>query len=280
MLTRRSFIVTLSAAALLTACVRAPTTPQATPSSPSAAPLRLSGSGAALPAVQKLGEGYGAIAPGIRLEYLGGTNSGGAIRGVIESKLDIAVTNRPLSEAEAREPILSFPFVRDAVTFAVHRSVSMRSLRGAEIREIYSGTLTTWRDFGGADAPIIVLDRDEDEAARKLALLPLLAGRPVVGGTAVLTSASDMLTAIDTTPQAIGYSSLGLLGLRAPKNVVPVALDDIAPSAESVESGAYPWSLTFSLVIRSDAPPATRAFVDHALASARGVLRSYEYAPV
>lgn len=279
MLTRRAFIATVSAAALLAAC-----SPQVADhraeSSSRAAPIRVSGSGAVLPAVQKLGEAYRAKAPGASLQYPGGTNSGGGIRGVVEGTLDVAAVNRPLSDAEAREAIVYVPFVRDAAAFAVHRSVSVKGLRTAQIRDIYSGKTTNWREVGGPDAPVIVLDRDEDDSLRKLAMLPLMAGAPIVPSATVLTSASDMLAAIDSTPGAIGYSSLGLLRLRAPKQAEVLALDEVLPSGQGVASGTYAWALTFALVLRSDAPPTTRAFVEQAVASARGVLGPFDYAPV
>jgi phosphate transport system substrate-binding protein len=280
MTTRRAFILTLSATTLLAACGQRPVAQQATPATPASVTVRVSGSGGAMPAVQKLGEGYDALVPGVRLNYLSGTNSGGAIRGVIDGSLDIAVSNRQLSEIESREPVLSFPFARDAAAFAVHRSVPLPGLRGSEIRDLYSGTITNWREVGGPDAPVIVLDRDEDESLRKLALMPLMAGRPVVNGTVTLTSASDMANALDATPYAIGYSSLGLLNLRASKHVVPIALDEVIPGGASVASGAYPWSLTFFLVVRANAPGAARAFVEHAVASSSRVLGPYEYASI
>jgi ABC-type phosphate transport system substrate-binding protein len=115
---------------------------------------------------------------------------------------------------------------------------------------------------------------------RKLALVPLLAGRPVSARAAALPSASDMLAALDTTPNAIGYTSLGLLRLRAPKHIVPVALDDHMLSASNVASGQYPWSLIFGLVIRTDAAASTRAFVEHAVQSTRAVLGPFEYQPL
>jgi phosphate transport system substrate-binding protein len=279
-LTRRAFIMLSVAGTVLVACGSRPSAERTAPPTAPSVHLRVSGSGTALPAVQKLGEGYETLAPDVRLEFPGGTNSGGAIRGVLEGSLDIAVTNRPLSKEEQTEPLVYAPFIRDAVAFAVHRSVPIQRLSSAEIRDLFSGTIKTWSGVGGPEAAVIVLDRDADESMRKLVLVPLLAGHSVPAETITLTSASDMLAALDTTPYAIGYTSLGLLHLRALKNIVPIVLDEVVPSPSAVASGAYPWSLTFGLVTRSDAPPATRAFVEHAVRSARSVLGPFEYEAV
>src|SRR5687767_2553748 len=69
----------------------------------SAVVLRISGSGTALPLVQKLAEAYQQTDPTVRFEFPAGTNSGGAIRGVVEGTLDVAVVNRSLMEKEANE---------------------------------------------------------------------------------------------------------------------------------------------------------------------------------
>jgi phosphate transport system substrate-binding protein len=230
--------------------------------------------------MRKLGDAYSASTPAARLEFRGGANSGGAIRGVLEGTLDIAVTNRPLSAVETSEPLSYFPVVRDAVAFAVHSSVQLARLTSADICALYGGRITNWRELGGADSPVIVLDRDPDESMRKLVLLPLLGEQAVVNTAVMLTSASDMLTSLDSSPGALGYTSLGLLRLATPKNVTAVSLDGVMPHPEAVAAGRYPWSLTFGLVTRSEAPPPVREFVQYAVQSARTVLGPFEYEPL
>lgn len=276
---RRSFLVACAvASATLISCTPERSAPAPTPRTVgSVSRIRVSGSGTALPAVQKLAEEYARLAPDARVEIAGGTNSGGAIRGVLERSLDVAVTNRPLTAAEAREPLVYVPFVRDAVTFAVHRSVAIRGVRSDQVRDLYGGLVTSWRGLGGPDAPVIILDRDEDESMRKLALIPLLGGHPVTATAVVLTSATDMLSALDTTPHAIGYTSFGLLRMRAPKQVEPLALDDVMPGPDAVAAGTYPLSLTFGLVLHADPAPATREFVAQAVRSTPTVLGPYGF---
>ncbi len=270
---------------LLTALVSCLPGAQPAAPAPAAAPsemlLRVSGSGTALPLAQKLAEAYSQAHPGVRFQFDAGTNTGGAIRGVLEGTLDLAVGNRPLSRSEAKEPLVYQPFAWDAVVFAVNLPNPVQGLSAAQIRDIYGGSLTNWQALGGPAEPIIVLDRDEDESARKLVLLPLLGGRSVRARTAILTSAREMVVALENTPNALGYSSLGLLRLMQVQRVRVLALDGVMPSAESLSQGAYPWYLTFGLIYRRDAPPFVRGLVDWAQAPAgRSVLKAYGYAPL
>ncbi len=89
-----------------------------------------------------------------------------------------------------------------------------------------------------------------------------------------------MMNALDSTPYGIGYTSLGLLQQRAPKNVTILALDEVTPSSATVASGAYPWTLTFALVTRPDASADIREYVGHVLRMAPSVLPALEYAPM
>ena len=226
--------------------------------------IRVSGSGTALPLAENLAEAYAREHPEIDFQFDSGTNSGGAIKGVLGGTLDLAVANRPLSEDEAGESLEYRPFARDAVVFTAHHEGEVDGLTTDQVRDVYGGELTDWEQLGGLAAPIVVLDRDEDESARKLVLLPLMNGRPVEARTTVLNKASEMLEAMESTPDSLGYFSLGLLRKRGAPEVRVLALDGIVPSPEGVVKGEYPWSLTFGLVHADGAPRAVRDFVEFA----------------
>jgi phosphate transport system substrate-binding protein len=256
----------LPAAALLLAvalsgCVPAPTASPAA-SQPVQPALRISGSGAALPLVQKLAEAYGRERPSARFAIDAGTNSGGGIKGVVQGTLDLSVANRPLTEGEAKEALLVHPFARDAVVFAAHQAnESPQGLSTAHVRSAYGGSLTDWSQLGGAPGQILVLDRDPDEPQRSLFLLKLLDTQPVQARTTVLTSARDMLQTLEATSDSLGYTTLALLRIQNPKGVRVLALDGVVPGQQSLVAGTYPWYLTYSLINRPDASPAVDEFL-------------------
>ncbi len=235
--------------------------PSSTPRATSPA-ISVSGSGSALPLVQRLATNYGQTHPLAQFHFDTGTNSGGAIQGVISGTLDLAVVNRRLSESESKEPLNYRPFAVDVVAFAVHTPNPVGALSTAEVRGIYGGDLTRWDQLGGGGEPIVVLDRDVEESSRQLVLLPIMAGRHVGARAAVLNSAADMISALESTPQSIGYTSLGLLRLLGPKAVRPLALDGVAPSPESEGQVTYPWRMAFAIVSRRDAPKSALEFLD------------------
>jgi phosphate transport system substrate-binding protein len=212
--------------------------------------------------VQKLAAAYGRQDPNARFAFDAGTNSGGGIRGVVEGALDLAVANRPLTDAEASEGLDVHPFAQDPVVFATQASNSLQSLSTADVQAVYGGRRTDWEQLGGAPGLILVLDRDTEEPQRAQFLLRLLDNRPVQARTIVLTSVPDMLQTLEATPNSLGYVTLTALRIRQPKDVRVLALDGILPGRESLLAGTYPWFLTYSLIARPDAPSSVEHFLE------------------
>jgi phosphate transport system substrate-binding protein len=232
------------------------------------APLVISGSGTALPLVQELARGFTAQNPAATFRFESGTNTGGAIRGLVQGTMDLAAANRTLTEAELREGLMAQPFAHDAVAFAVNEPNALQGLTTDRLQQVYAGAVTDWEQLGGLPGAIVVLDRDADESARKDILLPFMAGRPVAARTVVLPLAPEMVRALETTPRSVGYSTVGLLSVLQARNVRSLTLDGIVPGRDALVAGRHPWSLTYSLVSRGDAPAPVRRFLAFATSPA------------
>jgi phosphate transport system substrate-binding protein len=234
-----------------------------------------------MPIVEKLATAYSQKHPNIKLQFEAGTNSGGAIKGVIQDKLDLAVINRSLSKDESKAAIAYQPFALDAIAFVAHKPVPTKNFSTVQIQDIYAGKLTNWQQLGGQNAPIIVLDRDPSESARKLGLLPFMQNRPVKAQTIVLSKAKDMVESVDSTPYAFGYSSLGLIQILQTRQVEVLSLDGTLPSPDAVAQGKYPLYLTFGLVHRRNSSPELQRFVDFAVSTeGKQIIEKYGYAGV
>ena len=276
---RQHLLGLLGASLLVAACGTLPD--RAAPAAPAEPVIRVSGSGTTLPLVQKLTEAFIVAHPGARFALAPGTNSGGAIAGLLDGVLELAVVNRPLAGTEASHGLLYTPVAQDAVAFAVHDPSPVQALSTAQLRAIYGGTLVDWQQLGGPSEPIFVLDRDADESVRRLVLLPLLAGQPVAARTIVLPTAREMLRALERTPHSLGYTGLGLLVIERPANVRVIALDGVMPTGASLASGTYPWSLTLGLVHHPDAPPVLQRFIAFVRGGdGRRLLEAYGYAAI
>ncbi len=282
---RSPFVMLLACS--LVGCSTSPSSqsPQVSASPSSVTIVKVSGSGTALPVVQKLAEAYTQKHPDTQLQFESGTNSSGAIQGVVKGSLDLAVVNRPLSKSEEAEDLAYNPFARDAFVFVAHKPSPVKDLSEEQVRDIYSGKLTNWQQLGGRSAPILVLDRDPDESARKLGLIPFMQGREVKAQTIVLSKAKEMVKALESTPYALGYSSRGLLQTMQAQEIEILHLNSNTSSQsaavripQGIATDSNAWHLTLGLVHRRQPSVSLQGFVNFARSpEGRQILEKYGY---
>lgn len=203
--------------------------------------LRVSGSGTCLPLLRLLTDRYArkSEGEGVSFVYLPGLHSGGGIKGVVAGDLEVGAVSRELTKDERQLQLKYVLLSNDGLAIAVHPSVGVRGVTTRQVRDIYAGKYANWKELGGADLPITVLDRNEDESAKIILRKFVLGSDLRVTGRAVdLYYESDMIEGLQTTPGAIGYFSLGY-GLSQRVSVDYLTLDGVAPTVANVESGTY-----------------------------------------
>lgn len=211
--------------------------------SPRATPVKtkltISGAGSVIAMLKLLEPDFERAEPGVRLEFLPGARSAGAIRGVAARTLDVGtVTRRPEAD-ELRYHLRYWGVARDPLAVAVHRGVGVSSLSVQQLRSIYAGRLKNWRQLGGPNLPIVVLVRNEDDAAMVAFRKHVLGAKLKVFPEATrLFYESDLVEALLGTRGAIGFLSYGYIRSQdVPVEVLGV--DGVKPSVSAVSNGSY-----------------------------------------
>ncbi|MER5432122.1 substrate-binding domain-containing protein [Streptomyces sp. NPDC002588] len=138
----------------------------------------------------------------------------------------------------------------------VNDGIRLRDLSTADVRRLYQGKITNWRELGGPDLPVILVSRDANSGTRQVFQRRVL-GRGEIENSSVdcahkdyptapvvrceLDSTDQVLSTVAATPGAIGYSELNLAD-RA-KGLHPLDLDGDPPSVDAIEHGTsdYPY---------------------------------------
>lgn len=224
--------------------------------------VRISGSGTCTPLLRLLSDTYDGT--GVEWRYLPGLHSGGGITGVANGDLDIGAVSRDLNEEEQELGLVYTLLSNDGIVIAVHPSAGVTGLSTQQVRDIYSGTYTNWQELGGANLPITILDRNEDESA-KIILRKYVLGQDLVVSpkAANLYYEVDMVNGVQSTVGAVGYFSLGY-GISRDVPVTFVELDGVAPTVENIDSGAYHVVRPLGVVTDPEPVPAVRAFLEWA----------------
>ncbi|MDI6692202.1 MAG: substrate-binding domain-containing protein [Anaerosomatales bacterium] len=247
------------------------------PAASQAAKLRISGTDPAVRLLKVLASEYGDNS--VEFVFLPGHHSTGAIEGVSSGGLDIGAVGRDLFEDEQSLGLRHTVLCNDAVVLAANPSCGITKLTTEQVRDIYTGRCTRWSELGGADLPIVVLDRNEDESA-KVAMRKHVFGASleVTASAGVFTHESDMVEAVAATPGAIGYSSLGA-ATAVGNRVHVLELDGVRPTVANVHAGKYRVVRPLGAVIRRDAPEPVTRFVEWAAGpEGRAVMERHGYA--
>lgn len=245
--------------------------------------VRISGSGTALPLLRILTRAY--EDKSISFVYLPGLHSGGGIKGVANGDLEMGATSRDLDTTETALGLQYTVLSQDGLVIAVNPSVSVNGLTSQQVRDIYSGKITNWKQVGGPDLRIHVLDRNEDESA-KIILRKYVLGKlgtpeetKVTGSAIKLYYEPDMVEALTSTQGSIGYFSLGY-GLSENIPVKMLELDGVAPTVENVANGSYKVIRPLGMVVGNRADRKVTEFVKWATGpEAAAIMKEHGYAP-
>ena len=170
-------------------------------------------------------------------------NTAGAFKAIVEKKADIIFCAEPsqkqLDFAVKNGVELSLiPIGCEAFVFLVNKSNPVDSLTVSQIKEIYSGKISSWREVGGDDSKISALVRPEGSGSQT-AMLSFMGGekiQPKHGNYA---------------GRALGYSFRYYVeGIVESGNIKLLSLNGIAPTKENIRSKKYPITANFYAICR------------------------------
>jgi phosphate transport system substrate-binding protein len=207
---------------------------------PGQSEIRIGGSSSTYPMVKVLADAYAIKDKNNQMKTLPPNQSEGVIAGVKEGLLDIGGISKQLKSEDNDGTLEYREAAQDALLVATHPSVTgVTNLTTEHLKAIYSGKISNWKDFGGPDAKIVVLDRPEDESAKRLLRKYFLGDQLKNSPDAViLRQESDLIAALQNTKYSIGAFSLA----NAISNKLPVkhlSLNDVEPTPENVDVGKY-----------------------------------------
>ena len=197
--------------------------------------ISFAGSTTMQPLVEKLAGAYRLTQPEVQLDIAAGGSVVG-INAVQDGSADIGMSSRELRSGELRSGMRAVPVAIDVLAIIVHPANPVRGLTLEQLRGIYLGTITNWRDLGGLDRPIVPVIREVSSGTRGAFDTIVLGegGKPATTADVQVT-AGEVEAKVASTPDAIGYVGFG--NLR--QDVQVLTIDGSAPTLANARSGAY-----------------------------------------
>ena len=223
--------------------------------------IRITGSLTCLPLLTTMATEYKRTRPNVSFLYPTGSHSAAGVKAAQDGTADIGAVSRELKPEESALGLKYFLLSNDGLVVATDSNVPLKNITSAQLTAIYSGAATNWKELGGPDAPIIVLDRSEDESAKIILRKYILGTVQNLPSASVMFLESDMIKALTTTKNSIGYLSFGACVSQSLKlNILD--LNGTTPSISTIHSGKYIMVRPLSILIKKSPAPGTLDFVN------------------
>lgn len=176
--------------------------------------ITINGSTTVLPVVQKAGEAFMASHPGTEISISGG-GSGNGIKALIEKQCDVAMSSRDIKDKEtaaaAKNGVspLRTAIAIDAIVPVVHPGNKVGALTIEQLRDIFSGKVTNWKDLGGDDAQIVAISRDTSSGTFESWEELVMNKERVTPKALMQASNGAVVQTVSKNKNAIGYVGLG-----------------------------------------------------------------------
>ena len=180
----------------------------------------------------------------VTAEFVG---SGAGIEAVTNGTADIGNSSRSLKDEEKAAGVVENVVAIDGIAVCVDPANEVADLTKEQLTNIYNGTVTNWKEVGGADEPIIVIGREAGSGTRGAfeELVDLKDGCKYANE---LDSTGAVIAKVASTPGAIGYASLDALD----DSVKALSLEGVEATAENIKAGNYFLSRPFVMATKGE----------------------------
>ena len=180
----------------------------------------------------------------VTAEFVG---SGAGIEAVTNGTTDIGNSSRSLKDEEKAAGVVENVVAIDGIAVCVDPANEVADLTKEQLTNIYNGTITNWKEVGGADEPIIVIGREAGSGTRG-AFEELVDLKDACKYANELDSTGAVIAKVASTPGAIGYASLDALD----DSVKALSLEGVEATAENIKAGNYFLSRPFVMATKGE----------------------------
>ena len=164
------------------------------------------------------------------------------------------------------------------MTAAVNPKVGIKDIKKADLIKVFTGKITNWKELGGADQKIVLVNRPDSSGTRAIFNKFALDGATPAEGITE-DSSNTVKKIINETDGAIGYLAFSYF---TDETVTPLAIDGVEPTAENVQSGKFPvWAYQHSYT-KGEATDLAKTFLDYMMSDdiQNTLLQEQGYLPV
>ena len=205
--------------------------------------LTVDGSTTVGPIGDAFAEAFKGMRPDISLTVSKTGSSDGA-KALIDGQCEIAMMSRFMKDKEFATAVgngvmpVAHAIAMDGVCVVVHPSNPVGALTGAQVKDIYMGKITNWKDVGGTDMPIVAISRDTSSGTYETFHGLVMKKEKMADNVEYVNSNPQAHARVKNTEGSIAYVGLGFVD----RYVKALKIDGIMPDRSTIAKGLYPVS--------------------------------------
>lgn len=250
--------------------------------------IQIKGSDTILNLTQAVVQKYNGTNQKAKISVTGG-GSGTGIAALVNKTIDIAMASREIKDKELqdakkhgvnpKEVVIGF----DAISIIVNKANGVSNLTLEQLRDIYMGKITNWKEIGGADKSIVVLSRDSSSGTHVYFKEHVLRQGNSKGSeefdksVLFLPSNESIKQQVATVDGSIGYVGLGYLD----GTIKVLNINGVAPNLEDVINKTYPIARAVYWYIANENDETVKSLVDYMLSpEGQKIVKDEGFVPV
>ena len=210
--------------------------------------ITISGSTSVGPVVEILGEDFEAKNEGVSIEVQQIGSSAG-IKNAIDGTSQIGMASRDLKDEEKAAGLKETQIAIDGIAVITNKNNTVKDLTLEQVKDIYTGKITNWKEVGGNDAPIVVVSREDGSGTRDGFQENVgFESEELTKDAQISDGSGNIKSIVEGNENAIGYISFGYVD----ENVNALTIDGVELNAENVKNDSYAIARPFLFVNKED----------------------------
>ena len=237
---------------------------------------------------QRWAEEYMAKHKGATIQVTGG-GSGTGISALINGTTDVCEASRSMKDAEKKQvadkaggPPVEIIVAKDGLSVYVNDSNPVTELSMAQLKDIYTGKVTDWKDVGGTPGKIIPYSRENSSGTYVFFKEHVLSNQDYTPRAQAMPGTAAVVNAVARDKSSIGYGGAAYAkGIKVVKIKKEATSAGVVPTDATIKDGTYPLSRPLFFYLRPKASAEINAFTDWVLsAEGQAIVVKVGYFPI
>ena len=210
--------------------------------------IAVSGSTSVGRLMEKVAKAYEAKNSNVSIE-INQVGSSAGIKDTINGVAELGMSSRDLKDEEKASGAEGTAIAYDGIAVIVNPANKVTNLTLEQLKDVYTGKITNWKDLGGEDGQIVVVSREDGSGTRD-AFQEIVGykSEELVADATIGDGSGNIKTTVAGNKNSIGFVSFSYVD----DTVSAIEVNGVKPEEELAKSGEYKLSRPFLIVTKKD----------------------------